>query len=90
MRDVNFSDTTISLIMVSFFVILVINTCTSGTHNCHPNATCYSLTGSAFRCICNEEMNYFGNGTYCFGKYFVYHGVTVILIFFPIEYLATF
>lgn len=75
MRDVNFSDTTISLILVSFFVILVINPCTSGTHNCRPNATCYSLTGSAFRCICNEEMNYFGNGTYCFGKYFVYHGV---------------
>lgn len=44
----------------------VINPCTSGTHNCHPNATCYTLTGSAFRCICNEEMNYFGNGTYCF------------------------
>ncbi|XP_073235245.1 uncharacterized protein [Porites lutea] len=44
----------------------VTNHCLAGTHNCHPNATCTSFPGPTFKCACNEERRYYGNGTHCF------------------------
>ena len=55
-----------------FSVAAVSNHCLAGTDNCHPNATCTSLPGPTFKCACKEEMNYFGNGTHCFGKSYRY------------------
>ena len=44
--------------------ILDIDECTSGSHNCHADATCHNNTGS-FYCICNT--GYTGTGTVCEG-----------------------
>ena len=41
------------------------NECTSGTHNCHSNATCTNTVGS-FICAC--VAGYSGNGVMCTGK----------------------
>lgn len=92
MRDENFLDIIILFIMVLFFVILVINICMLGIYNCYLNVMCYLLIGFVFRCICNEEMNYFGNGIYCFGKYFVYYGVVSYsnIFFFLLSILLCF
>ena len=49
-----------------FFSCLTDNDeCTSGTHNCHSNATCNNTDGS-FTCACN--IGYNGDGVTCQGR----------------------
>ena len=52
----------IGLFLCSFSEI---NECTSGTHNCHSNATCTNTDGS-FTCAC--VTGYTGNGVTCAGR----------------------
>lgn len=55
-----------------FFVVVVSNYCLVGIDNCYLNVICILLLGFMFKCVCKEEMNYFGNGIYCFGKSYCY------------------
>ena len=53
--------------MIRIFICSLseINECTSGTHNCHSNATCTNTDGS-FTCAC--VTGYTGNGVTCAGR----------------------
>ena len=42
-----------------------VDECTSGTHDCHANATCTNTVGS-FSCQCNASAHYYGNGKTCY------------------------
>lgn len=44
-------------------LVVGIDECSSGTHNCHPNATCTDTVGG-FQCRCNAPAH-IGNGTHC-------------------------
>ena len=49
-----------------FWSLLVdINECNSGLHNCHAYATCHNTFGG-FGCTCNLGIT--GNGTFCQGE----------------------
>jgi len=48
-------------------LILDLNECTLGTHNCDTKAICTNTPGS-YNCTC--KTGYSGNGTYCQGKFF--------------------
>ena len=42
-----------------------VDECTTGSHNCHEDATCHNNKGS-FYCTC--DIGYTGNGTHCTGR----------------------
>ena len=48
----------------SSLLLLDLDECTSGTHNCNSNAACTNTAGS-FTCACN--VGYTGPGTTCTG-----------------------
>ena len=59
-----------------FFTCLTDNDeCTSGTHNCHSNATCNNTDGS-FTCACN--IGYNGDGVTCQGRQNVIFMITTV------------
>ncbi len=43
-------------------VVVDIDECDTGLHDCHMNATCNNTSGS-YTCTCNNQL--FGNGTHC-------------------------
>ena len=45
-----------------------VDECDNNLHNCHVNADCINTIGS-FYCDCRNGFN--GNGTYCYGMYFL-------------------
>ena len=45
---------------------LDVDECTTGTHNCHVNATCNNTKGS-YECDCKDGYN--GDGQICTGNY---------------------
>lgn len=51
-------------LLLLFLVLIDIDECTAGSHNCHSSATCNNTVGS-FNCTCNN--GYSGDGTSCIG-----------------------
>ena len=48
------------------FILLDINECAKGTHNCDVNAVCNNTLGS-YNCTCKDE--FYGDGINCTGNY---------------------
>ena len=46
--------------------ILDVDKCSDGSHDCHPNATCWGDTAGNFTCTC--QAGFTGNGRQCYGK----------------------
>ena len=53
--------------MLKMWNVSDINECSSGTDNCHVNATCTNTEG-AFTCTCRQDLGYKGNGVNCYCK----------------------
>lgn len=60
------------------FLYEVTDYCLAKRHNCHPNATC-TKEDDYFKCNCKNGLNFYGNGTYCFGEY-----SSMLIVVFPI------
>ena len=56
-------------------LILDLDECQEGTHNCHANAACMNTNGS-FTCLCNPGFT--GNGVNCASKRSIYFDYCVI------------
>lgn len=52
--------------MIVYFVLVDVDECEIGAHNCDMHASCVNVPGS-FKCTCRE--GWFGNGIKCIGKY---------------------
>lgn len=53
-------------ILIVRFVLVDVNECEMGAHNCDMHALCVNVQGS-FKCSCRE--GWVGNGIKCIGKY---------------------
>lgn len=52
--------------LIVCFVLVDVNECEIGAHNCDMHASCVNVPGS-FKCSCKE--GWVGNGIKCIGKY---------------------
>ena len=49
---------------------LDVDKCSNGSHDCHPNATCWADTAGNFTCTC--QPGFTGNGRQCYGMIYLF------------------
>ena len=77
-----------NFILLVFVLLIDIDECTMGRHDCHGKASCTNIHG-AFYCTCNR--GYTGNGKSCSGKYGnSFHIFPLLLILFLFLILFSF